>query len=53
MSRDNGDYDGESMMSYNAYSDNDLEELYTDTCSPSIDDWEEHVIDNGSPSMDG
>ena len=41
------------MMSYNAYSDNDLEELYTDTCSPSIDDWEEHIIDNGSPSMDG
>ena len=50
---DSGDFDGESMMSYNAYSDNDLEELYTDTCSPSINDWEEHVIDNGSPSMDG
>ena len=53
MSRDNGDFDGESMMSYNAYFNNDLEELYTDTCSPSIDDWEEHIIDNGSPSMDG
>ena len=52
MSRDNGDFDGESMMSYNAYSDNDLEELYTDTCSPSMDDWEEHYYNNCSPNME-
>ena len=52
MSRDSGDYDGESMMSYNAYSDNDLEEHYTDNCSPSMHYGDEHYIDNCSPSMD-
>ena len=58
MSSDNGDYDGESMMSFNDYTDidfasmEDLEELDTDNCSPSIDDWEEHYTDNCSPSID-